>query len=322
MPVKRDRHTSMRPCVVVLLPLMMSLLCATPAQAARNCTISMTSVSFGNVDLTAGTPIDVTGTITVTCSGFNNDPPRLCISIGMGTAGDSRTRKMQGVGTLDYDLYTNAGRTSVWGSWQTGYGTAGVQATGTDGTSTFTVYGRIRPSQQSVAAGTYTSAFTLDPFLRYGRTSRSSTCPGPLNDEQTASTSFTVSAIATGNCTVSAGNLSFGSVPSLTSNVDATSSISVQCSNGLPYNVGLGPGNGSGATVASRKMTSGASNVTYGLFSDASRNSVWGDTLGTNTVSRTGTGSSQPLTVYGRVPSQTTPEAGTYSDTVLVSVTY
>lgn len=313
---------ALRRLTAVLLSFMMSLFIAVPAQAVRTCSISMTSVSFGNVDLTAGEAIDVTGTISVTCEGYGGDQPRLCMSIGMGAVGDSTTRKMQGTGTLDYDLYSNAARTSVWGSWQTGYRSAGVQATGADGTTTYTVYARIKASQQSAASGTYTSAFTLNPFLRYGRTASSSPCPGPLKDEQTTSTSFTVSATALGTCTVSASNLSFGSVSTLASNVDATSSLAVQCSNGLPYNVGLGAGNGSGATVESRKMSSSTATVTYGLYSNASRATVWGNTVGTNTVGGTGTGSSQSLTVYGRVPVQATPVAGTYSDTVLVTVTY
>ncbi|WP_409528142.1 spore coat protein U domain-containing protein [Rhizobium sp.] len=39
-------------------------------------------------------------------------------------------------------------------------------------------------------------------------------------------------------------------------------------------------------------------------------------------VTGTGTGSPQTLTVYGRVPAQNTPAPGTYSDTVVVTVSY
>nr|WP_281033880.1 spore coat protein U domain-containing protein [Mesorhizobium sp. M4B.F.Ca.ET.049.02.1.2] len=37
---------------------------------------------------------------------------------------------------------------------------------------------------------------------------------------------------------------------------------------------------------------------------------------------RTGVGTAQNLTVYGRVPPQTTPSPGVYTDTVIVTVTY
>jgi spore coat protein U-like protein len=89
-----------------------------------------------------------------------------------------------------------------------------------------------------------------------------------------------------------------------------------------PYNIGLDAGTGTGATVAARKMTNGANTITYSLYSDSGRTTVWGNTVGTNTVSATGNGASQTYTVYGRVPSQTTPAAATYTDTITVTVTY
>jgi spore coat protein U-like protein len=39
-------------------------------------------------------------------------------------------------------------------------------------------------------------------------------------------------------------------------------------------------------------------------------------------VSATGNGADQTFTIYGRVPAQTTPAPGTYTDTVTVTVTY
>ncbi len=48
----------------------------------------------------------------------------------------------------------------------------------------------------------------------------------------------------------------------------------------------------------------------------------WGNTIGTNTVAGTGDGTQTNYTVYGRVPAQTTPSAGFYSDTVVATVTY
>lgn len=63
--------------------------------------------------------------------------------------------------------------------------------------------------------------------------------------------------------------------------------------------------------------------VVYGLYKDAGRSQPWGDgaTPG-STVAGTGTGAAKGYTVYGRVPPQTTPTPGTYSDTVVVTVTY
>jgi spore coat protein U-like protein len=67
---------------------------------------------------------------------------------------------------------------------------------------------------------------------------------------------------------------------------------------------------------------SGSNFINYALYRDSARTANWGNTVGTDTVSGTGTGANQSLTVYGRVPAQTTPVAGTYTDTIVVTVTY
>ena len=141
----------------------------------------------------------------------------------------------------------------------------------------------------------------------------------------TVTTTFTVQITITNACTiVSATNMNFGSVGVIgASGVAATSTITVQCTQSAPYTIGLSAGAGTGATVASRLMTSGASNtVGYSLYQDVAHSLVWGTTIGTNTVAGTGSGASQAVTVYGFVPSQSTPPAAVYNDTITVTVTY
>jgi len=98
--------------------------------------------------------------------------------------------------------------------------------------------------------------------------------------------------------------------------------LNVQCSNTTPYQVGLSAGQHSNGDMNARKMVKGTGAVSYQLYRDATRTQVWGNTVGTNTVAGTGNGNVQPLTVYGSVPPQTTQSAGTYNDTVIVTVTY
>jgi spore coat protein U-like protein len=139
----------------------------------------------------------------------------------------------------------------------------------------------------------------------------------------TTSTTFTSQITLAATCTInSASTLNFGSQGILAANVDQTSTIQVTCTNTTPYNIGLDVGTGSGATVATRKMTSGGATVSYSLYSDSAHTTVWGTTIGTDTVAATASGSGQSYTVYGRVPPQSTPAPGTYSDTVTVTVTY
>jgi spore coat protein U-like protein len=139
----------------------------------------------------------------------------------------------------------------------------------------------------------------------------------------TTTATFTVQVTIVATCVInSTSTLNFGSQGVFTANVDQQSTISVQCTNTTPYNIGLDAGVGSGATVAVRKMTAGAATVNYSLYSDSGRNTVWGTTIGSNTVAATGNGAAQSYTVYGRIPAQTTPAPGAYTDTVTVTVTY
>lgn len=137
----------------------------------------------------------------------------------------------------------------------------------------------------------------------------------------TATSTFQVSATVPASCQVSATNLNFGNFTG--TQLQATSTISVTCTDTTPYTVGLGPGTAAGATVTSRQMT-GPSSATlgYGLYSDATDSTNWGNTSGTNEVSGTGTGSAQALTVYGLIPAGSMPIPGSYTDTITITVTY
>ncbi len=141
----------------------------------------------------------------------------------------------------------------------------------------------------------------------------------------TVTSSLGVNATVTANCTVSTSALAFGNVNTLSgSNVDGAGGISVTCTNGTGWSASAGVGGGAGATFASRKMVSGSDLLNYSLYTDSGRTSVWGDGTGsTALLAGTGSGSAQAVTVYGRVPSgQISAPAGSYADTVSVTVTY
>jgi spore coat protein U-like protein len=145
----------------------------------------------------------------------------------------------------------------------------------------------------------------------------------PNANASTATGSFNSTITIQSNCqVVSTNTLNFGTQGLLAANTDASATFAVQCTNTTPYNVGLNAGSTAGGSIATRLMTSGSATVSYKMFSDSGRTANWGNTVGTDTVSGTGNGSSQTLTVYGRVPAQTTPAAATYTDTVTVTITY
>lgn len=134
-----------------------------------------------------------------------------------------------------------------------------------------------------------------------------------------------VSANVTANCSITAGNLAFGAVnPVSGSNYDATATLSITCTSGSTWSAGANAGGGPSATFATRRMTNGANTLNYTIYTDSGRNTVWGDgTSSSSLLNGTGTGSTQSVTVYGRVPSgQTTVPAGSYADSVTVTITY
>jgi spore coat protein U-like protein len=138
---------------------------------------------------------------------------------------------------------------------------------------------------------------------------------------------FDVEITINAECLINAtpADLDFGATGVIAADIPGTTTISVQCTTGTAYEVALDAGIGVGATVANRLMTGpGAATVTYSLYQDAGHTTVWGDTTGGggNTVTGTGNGAQQDLTVYGLVPAQTTPGAGDYTDTITVEVTY
>lgn len=121
------------------------------------------------------------------------------------------------------------------------------------------------------------------------------------------------------------GTLNFGNYATLTSAINVTSaqlagSIRVNCVNGLSYKILMD--GGTAGSVTARKMantTNSALTVAYNLYTTAPRTTIWDNTTG---ISGTGSGADQWYPVYGRVPAQTTPAAGIYSDTVNVTVSW
>ena len=105
----------------------------------------------------------------------------------------------------------------------------------------------------------------------------------------------------------------------------STATVTATCSNTTPYNVGLSAGTASGATVTTRAMfVSGTPSVVlnYGLYSNSGRTTNWGMTVGTDTVTGTGNGSAQAITVYGQIPAGQLVAPGSYTDTITATVTY
>lgn len=140
----------------------------------------------------------------------------------------------------------------------------------------------------------------------------------------TATTNFPVTATVLSVCAVSALPLAFGNYdPTSTSDLDASTTLSVLCTLGTSFTVGLSAGTASAATVSSRAMTNSGSTLSYALYQNAGRTTNWGNTAGVDTPAAVVAGlTPTSLTVYGRVTKNQNVSPGLYQDTITVTVNY
>jgi spore coat protein U-like protein len=145
--------------------------------------------------------------------------------------------------------------------------------------------------------------------------------PSAPTHAATTLATFAITALVQSTCQITATVLNF---PAYTGAIsEATSTISLTCTNSTTYHVGLNAGTAAGASITNRMMTgTEGAQMPYMLYSDAGRTVNWGDAVGTNTVDRTGSGDVQALTVYGRLFAGKFVILGNCSDTIVATVTY
>lgn len=144
-------------------------------------------------------------------------------------------------------------------------------------------------------------------------------------DTGTMSVTATISA----SCTIATQNINFGSLTSTNAgNVDVPADATVTCASNSPFNVGINYGLNAGATFQ-RKLASGANTLNYSVYVDGYGVNEYGQvsTYGTaNNYNSAATINVSPATntvpIFARLPAQSTPPSGTYTDTLTVTVNY
>lgn len=137
------------------------LLLAAPAAPAAACTITATGVAFGAYNPQATGHDNSTGTIQLACAPSVTAP---IVALSAGGSGTFSPRRLDGGAfDLDYNLYSNSGRTTIWGNGTGGTVTVTLSGgTVSGGVRRFsrTIYGRI-PRLQNVGAGSYSDTITV-----------------------------------------------------------------------------------------------------------------------------------------------------------------
>jgi spore coat protein U-like protein len=142
----------------------------------------------------------------------------------------------------------------------------------------------------------------------------------------TATANLSVTATVTNNCSISTTAVAFGSydpvVTHASAPLDGTGTVIVACTKGAVATVGLGLGNNVNGSTR-RLKDSGTNYLTYELYRDSGRTTVWGNSgSGLLAPGAAPSKTARTFTVYGRVASNQDIPAGSYADTVVATVNF
>jgi spore coat protein U-like protein len=148
----------------------LALLGAQAALAGVNCTVVTTGISFGAYDISLATPTDSTGQITVTCTYVAPGAATAVdfqASLSTGASSSYTPRQMaSGPARLNYNLFLDAARSSIWGNGLSGTSIATGELRVGPGVGNGTrsaqlpLYGRV-PAQQAVPMGPYSDTIVV-----------------------------------------------------------------------------------------------------------------------------------------------------------------
>lgn len=126
-------------------------------------------------------------------------------------------------------------------------------------------------------------------------------------------------------CTTASTGVAFGSYnPVSASPVFASGTVTVTCSGlGLLVSYRILMSGGGSGNVASRRMNAGARLLPYNVYTSAAYTTVWDNVTGVSGGFLIGLGSTTfNHPVYGRILAQQPAPAGSYSDSLVITVNY
>ena len=128
------------------------LVIAAPCAYSARCSVSTVGLNFGNYDVFSTLDDDITGTINVSCQSSTS----YSISLSSGSGTYSARTLLSAGNRLNYNLYLDPTRLTIWGDGSAATGT--LSGSGTTGS--YTVYGRI-PARQNAVVGIYGDIVTV-----------------------------------------------------------------------------------------------------------------------------------------------------------------
>jgi spore coat protein U-like protein len=288
----------MRSLVRSLLGLCVALVATAPAFGQCSWRALPASINFGTYSVFGGASNTTTTSGTVRCTGAYT----FTVASTTGGSGSYTPREMNGPGTTaDYNVFTDAGRTNIWGN-------------GTGGTSTYSwfnfggtndysgsAYGTV-PGAQDLAPGAYTDTFQAVLSYRPWGGGATTTLPG---------VNIVVSMTVQAECRVNTFNLTFGNYDPLAgAALNQNGVVNIYCTRNTPATFALD--NGANALGAQKRMASGANRLNY--------TATLASGSGTATSSLTPIGNG--IALNGSIPPSQDVPVGNYVDTLQVVVNY
>lgn len=312
-----------RVSLLVLSGLVMMLKFCPQVQAAQCWNLSPAGFAFGTV--TAGDRAEAKTTLQYSCNNYDETSKyvRLCLNL---TSVDIPQMNMNPPATrLSYLVYRSTNLNSALGStsgtWyqETIYMGPAQQNYLYD----FALSAIIPADQTGLMAGEYFD-YGTDLTIRYADSDTLDGLPecGVMAGTVVADRIASTATIKNGCDLLSVNPMDFGSKSPVNGSQlsgNATSSVTVRCPLNTTYTVAMGMGMNSDSS--GRRMCNDTNCVAYNLYQDAGHVTPWNDSDSVQTQVAA-TGDAVSLTVYGSISPQEWPAPRTYSDTVVVTLSY
>ncbi len=301
-----------------------------PAHAA--CTVSGTTNNtfiYTAANINSDATVNLSGTITCTNLGL----PQISNFMCMKTVFTGTTNAINSV-SLPYTVTATVGGAGSSTTNQTSNVWYGPVATvASNNIVSYSVNIKVPARTGSLIAypqGTYTASVRL----YWDMDLLGLSCGDLLGGWDSGDTLLTANFVVPSLCQLnSTSTVDFGNINDIgmtKRDYTAQGAVNTTCNFGTPYSIYLGDGNNRIAGGFRRMVNSNNEFIPYQLYKDSNYSTVWDATGGvisvggTGGVSKTGTGSAQTTTVYGKIPQGTAiaSRPGVYSDSVVVTVTY
>jgi len=304
-----------------------------PGHAA--CTVSMANGSFGSLSsfTIKSTEQQTSANLVVSCDTVLNllTSDTISMNVVSATATSGTRPALKNTAAADVVPVRVCGTSSCSNTTETAiaqtYTWSGNTLLGllTSKSYTLPIYFRT-VAGQSVSAGNYQVSINLRISYSVCPTGLLGICLGTPQTGTVVMTTLLNMTVTTDCITISAPDVNFGSAPLVSNFLPVSQSVAITCTKGSVYTVGINNGANAGSGTV-RKMVSGNNSMSYDIYKGSTSNR-WGPSgserwasSAASSVSADGTVNTYNYTAR-MLSGQTTPPAGSYTDTLVVDVTF